>query len=466
MSAKAPAQTPPPTRHARLKLGVLLAVTAVLAALVWNHVTGINGPAYWRWPWRAYRGLTPYAVLLAAAVPTFLAEMVFAPPRRGTLPALLLMMTTVLGFEVAVRGMDTEPFSWTRVTAIVEEPGTTGYFTHARAFVRSGESVRDYLRAYTGRMAGLSLHAQNKPPGAILFYVPFIRATGTEDAAALAAGLAVAALATLGVPAAYVLVRELTGDPAAAFHAAAFLSLCPGLVLFLPESDQYYPIYTAAFVVSWALALRTGWFRYAVAFGLVFSLACFQTFNLLVLGGFIAGYSVWFVAFRGRGAWPVVIRQAAAVAATCLAVYAGLGWWSGYNPIRTILTGVANHNQDMPATHRVWPGTVPFDLADFALGTGWVSVVLTLYYFLDAGRRRSWRDERFWLVPLCVAQPVLVALLGVLQGETARVWIFMFPLLMVPVGLELTRWSRRMRMTAFGSLWLLTALLAQNMVFV
>jgi hypothetical protein len=53
-----------------------------------------------------------------------------------------------------------------------------------------------------------------------------------------------------------------------------------------------------------------------------------------------------------------------------------------------------------------------------------------------------------------------------LQGETARVWIFMLPLLLVPAGLELSTWPRNARMIGFGCLISLATLLSQNMVFV
>jgi len=115
----------------------------------------------------------------------------------------------------------------------------------------------------------------------------------------------------------------------------------------------------------------------------------------------------------------------------------------------------------MPATHRVWPGTVPFDLTDFAMGTGWISVGLVAFYFLAAGDRRKWG-----IVLLCLVQIVAVAVAGVLQGETARVWIFLYPLLMLPVGLELTKWSRGPVLAILACLWLLMAVLSQNMIFV
>jgi hypothetical protein len=317
--------------------------------------------------------------------------------------------------------------------------------------------VHDFLRDYVKKMPSFTLHARNKPPGSILVYVPFLEIAPTWDQAAMGAGLFIAVLATLSVPATYLTVVELTGDRSAAYLAAGSISLCPGLVLFLPEFDQFYPVYSAAMVILWARALRTGKWRYAAVFGLVFALICFQTFNLLMMGVFLAGYAGLF-AWNDSKRWTLVARQVGFFLLGFAAFYAVLWIWCGYDPVQTLITGISNHSQDMPGTHRTWPRTVPFDLTDFALGTGWVCALLAIFYFA------SGRSTR--IVWLCVAQPIAVALVGLLQGETARVWVFMIPLLLVPAGLELSRWSRKGRLAALGCLWVLMALLSQNMVFV
>jgi hypothetical protein len=350
------------------------------------------------------------------------------------------------------------------VATIIEEPGSIGYFTHAQEMVQSGRSVRQLLHDYLKLMPTFTLHARNKPPGSILFYVPFVRWSDGENSAALAAGLCIALLATLSVPATYWLTLELTGERGAAYQAAACMSLCPGLVLFLPEFDQYYPVYSCAMIVLWAKALRTGRPVFAVLLGLLLAFVLFQTFNFLVMGLFLVGLAVLALApspsTQGEGKrGPCILRQTVLACGTVALVYAMLWLWSGYNPVRTLLTGIRLHNQDMPATHRVWPWTIPYDLTDFALGAGWVCPLLAVFCLAR-------RDGRRGLILLCLAQLIAVAISGTLAGETARVWLFMLPLLLIPAGLELAAWPRRDRWAAMACLWLLTALLSQNMVFV
>jgi hypothetical protein len=300
------------------------------------------------------------------------------------------------------------------------------------------------------------------------------------------------------------------------------MAICPGLVLFLPEFDQFYPVYSCALLILWVRALKTGKAGYAIAFGLLFAFVCFQTFNFLVLGIFFVGYALivrmapsdaaategglqtstnltdllleqnlitaeqiraaededphpgplsprrlFDPGYQERGAWSRAVLVSGVAAAAFVGIYAAIWLWSGYNPLRTLLTGIRLHNLDMPATHRVWPTTVPFDLTDFALGTGWVGAMLAIYWVFGAARKAQGANSTsFWIVMLCFAQLVAVALTGVLPGETARCWIFLFPLLLLPAGLELSAWPKGARLAAMGCLWLLTVLLSQNMVFV
>jgi hypothetical protein len=88
--------------------------------------------------------------------------------------------------------------------------------------------------------------------------------------------------------------------------------------------------------------------------------------------------------------------------------------------------------------------------------------VLVVAFYLS---RRSPPQERRSLVWLVLGQFVVVAALGLLQAETARVWDFMLPLLMIPVGLELARWPRRARAAVLVALAIITCAICQNMKF-
>jgi hypothetical protein len=61
---------------------------------------------------------------------------------------------------------------------------------------------------------------------------------------------------------------------------------------------------------------------------------------------------------------------------------------------------------------------------------------------------------------------VAVAAAGLLQTETARVWMFMLPVVMLFVGEELAAWSPRCRTIVYVLLWTVAAVIIQNMQFV
>jgi hypothetical protein len=137
---------------------------------------------------------------------------------------------------------------------------------------------------------------------------------------------------------------------------------------------------------------------------------------------------------------------------------------SGYRPIATFRAARAVHAVMLQriaevGQGRFLPETIPFDLTDFAMAAGWIGVLLAGYGLARRdgdGRRLGW---------LAVVQIVVVAGTGLLQGETFRVWLFLLPLLMLPIGLELRRWSRAQRTIAYACLLLLTFAVGQNMVF-
>jgi hypothetical protein len=58
-----------------------------------------------------------------------------------------------------------------------------------------------------------------------------------------------------------------------------------------------------------------------------------------------------------------------------------------------------------------------------------------------------------------------VALTALLPGEAARLWMLMLPILMAPVGIELSGWPMRARMVVYVCLWLMVAVIGQNMIF-
>lgn len=446
----------------------LLGVSLLLTALLFFHAPGLNGPEYWQWKWQRLSALRAFALTAAGVVPFFLGQYLRFRNPRHTPHALLLVCLSTFLLELACVGLYSQPFSLSRVSAIVESPEATSYYSMAVIFSVDGAHAKtplEVLRTFPELMPSFPFHAPTKPPGPILFYYAIINFLGVNAAASLTGGLILGAVAVAGVPLTFLLLRHLLGDEEAAFHGASFFALCPGLILFFPQFDQVYPVFTCALVLLWSLALTRRRRLYAACFGLVLSLATFMSYTLLVLGLFLGAYTV----IKASGAWGRGIAHAAECAVVGLLVvavfYTLLWYFTGFDAPRTFATALDNQSNILPQLQRHYPRSVLWDLYDFALGTGWISFLLVGL----AIRRRAGsfpREPRLWIILSAVGQILVVACSGLMQAETSRVWLFMVPLLVIPIGLELRCWRFPHRMLTYFCLWLAFAAIHQNMVFV
>ena len=453
------------TRLARLSA---LALAAGIAVLLIGHVPGINGPWYWEWPWRRLDTARVWLPMTLAFIPFVLAQLLHARGRLGTGWALVALALSTLLLQFVSVGVQGPRFNLLRIALIVEDPIITSYFTDALSF----SDWADWLGRYPERLAGFHLHSINKPPGPILYYASFLQWLDPRPAAFFG-GLVIGLLAASCGPASYLLARQLGAPGDAAFHAASYAALCPGLILFYPELDQVYPLLSVLLLTSWVMALERDRGRWSACFGVLLAGVAFTSYGMLVLGAFALGYTALFC--LGDAARParlsVAARHATIALATVACLYAVLYALTGFDPFATFAAAVENQANHSATLGRPWPATIPFDLLDFALGTGWLSYLL-VGFGLWRWRARSsssssgWALQKLdWVVVLCLGQIVLVAVGGLIPVETARVWLFMLPLLMLPVGLELRHWGERGRMMVYVCVWLLMALTCQNLAF-
>jgi hypothetical protein len=274
----------------------------------------------------------------------------------------------------------------------------------------------------------------------------------------------VGALATLSVPAVYAMVRRLTTSADAAFCSASFFALTPSLVLFMPEFDQLFPLLSCLVIAMWASALDSDQLMPAVVVGFLLAAMTLVSYNLLVLGVFLLLQTLITLRSVGRVAQlKRIVRHASTVVLTFLTVQSLLTGVLGYRPLAVFKTAVALQAQLLRLIPRPYPQTVLFDLTDFALGSGWIAIVVLVLYLIR--HRRGIIETQTALVAAGLFQLIAVAVLGLLPGETARVWLFLLPLLMLPIGLELVRWTFAARMMVYGGLWLVTFTIARNMQF-
>jgi hypothetical protein len=454
--------TPSPARSL-----ICLAAAAAIVAAIWGHHFGLNGTDYHRWFWREAPGGWRYLLFALLSLPFFTAQwLAHRQPQRRSL-VLALIATTSASLMGAMIIVQRQPASLQGITHVIESPIHFGYFYDSQRLLEKGISPARTLAEYPQLSGAFSMHPRTKPPGPILLNLLVISLLGSQRSAELAIASLIGLGAALCVPAVYFFVSEFTAEPQAALAAASFFALCPGLLLMFPQFDQCFPLLTAALAIAWKRALARHSPYLAGQFGLIFALALLASYLPAVLVIFFAGYALM---LRCQG--QTTLRQAARLgvaAVICFAAFYTVLWLAtAFNPIASFRACWANQVQNMRVLEslgyrpRRWPGTIPGDFGDFALGSGWISYLIAAMFFVPTTPARR---SMLLLGALCLGQIAAVGVLGLIRCETARVWIFMLPLLMLPVGVELGRWRLGWRMAVYAALLALTIAAWRSMTF-
>ncbi len=428
----------------RRSLAILSLSLAVVIALL-LHAPLINGPWYWQWPWRTL-SIRRTLLLCTSLLPTFLALLIFRS-RPSLAIALLALGSFCLRIEFAIVQDPNLHLDW--LDAVVRSPSAISYYVDAAIL----NTTPHWLTLYPIVLHQLHLHTQSKPPGPVAWYSLWIRWLGYGRQSAIAGAVAIGALQSLVIPATAWMVRQLTGRREAAFFAAAFVALCPSATLPFPAMDPFYGVLTCGILIFADRTLRRPTMLNSIVAGVILAIAAFCTYVILTLGTFVLAFAM-------------LLRPAARKSPTLLIgvpigfllFYSILWLITGFDPWATFVA--AWHNQHIllaaHASERPYPLTAVFDLTDFSLGLGWIG-------WIAIG---SFPRDRFrWLCILCIAQPALIAITGLLQSETFRVWNFMLPLVAIPAGLALASWRERERRVYFVCAAFVFIAVARNLTF-
>jgi hypothetical protein len=436
------------------KLLLVLLTALIVCILLYTHTSGIDGPWYWKWPWR-YNPWRRYWIMLPAALPFVAAQWLGARWRTIAI-CLLVLCTFQLRLTYTLLQDSHESLGW--LTASVRDPVIVSYYSDASAIGQDPHWLADYPQI----LPMTSLHTQSKPPGPVLYYLTWIRFLGYGDRSAKAAGLTLIALKSLVVPLVYLLARSLTADPDAAFAATSFYSLCSGALFMTPMLDPLYAGFTCLILWSWDRSLWRNNIVFSAACGASLAAAAFCTYTVLTLAPF-ATIQVLLIARPARPG-TVLPRLLLGAIAGFIGFYVVLWACTFFDPIATFQSALRDQ-QKLVAAHiaeRPWPTTILFDLTDFALAMGWVGAIIPISGILRPGDRSNPTRIR-WLLVACAVQPLCVAILGILQSETFRVWNFMLPLTAIAAGVELTHWTPQRRATAYAAMFIVMLVLGQNL---
>jgi len=430
----------------------------------WGYLNGVEQLTDWVWAWRDL-GIPRTASLLATPF-ALVAGVLWVAEReqsRSRLPALLGLLVAA-SFLFQLLGAEADPRGLALVRQIAASRGATSYFFDA---TRIHVPLREWLAEF--HTAQLERHSQTHPAGPIVFYYAFLTVFG-PSVGALLGGCAVGLLGSAGVVVMYAFAGLWTADPGVRLTACAWYALLPAMTVFFPEFDQAYPIFSMLAILFWVRSLdarRSTW-TYALALGAVLFVATGFAYNLLVIGAFLlyyAGYWLWREQWM-RPAWIAMLRTGGLSFLVCIGLYVALWLAAGYDPIASFQHAMANQARLASITVRPYLTFALLDPFDFVLGAGVLAAPILFFRIRREGIAGKQLNRPIALTLIGIATILTIDASGLLRGEAARVWIFLQPLVVVPVALELATLRRPWRLSIFALQWLILVSLKAEMTFV
>jgi methylthioxylose transferase len=279
-----------------------------------------------------------------------------------------------------------------------------------------------FLSTFVDRIGDYSVHVQGHPPGMLLLFSALDRiglgGSGWAAALCIAGGAA-------AVPAVLLAVREVAGEDIAR-RASPFLVVTPAAIWIATSADAFF-----MGVSAWAVALvvlatgRAGRRSdvYALAGGLLFGIAAFLSYGLVLLAAVPA-----VVAWQRRRLRPLALATVGAAPVFLGFLAAGFWWVAGLLATRErYFAGVG--------------GRRPY--LDFLVANAACLAILLGPALVVALARI--RDRKLWLLvggTLAVLGAAMIS--GMSKGEVERIWL-PFAIWLLPAGAVLA--ASRVRVT-------------------
>jgi hypothetical protein len=164
-----------------------------------------------------------------------------------------------------------------------------------------------------------------------------------------------------------------------------------------------------------------------------------------------------------------LLRISVIILAVCAGLDVLLRLATGYHPIATFRHAFANQVKINWRPYYPFPLWDPYD---FLLGTGILAFPILVLHVHRLFRQqrpfRGWDPQRdsAALTLIGLAGIFTIDASGLLRGETTRVWLFLQPLLVVPVAMELCSFPWKWRVWILTLQWWILACLKAKMSFV
>jgi len=401
-----------------LSFAAAMAVTHVSALAICAAASIDNCPRYWpisvfelRAPPRLYYPNLTHVLIAVGLTTTFVLAIVLL--RRIHYPWYLV---TTLGFIVILGSNLAQGWQYG-----IRRP-TDGLGLRTNQYYHDALKINDpveFFSNFTRYQADLQTHSRSHPPGAVLSY--FLLAKYLRDPAAIS--IVIAAIATLvSSTSLYLLIGRTIGKPNAGYVLLLFLVLPAVQIYFLASLDA---LIVGFALLSLSLVMSERSVATSIAGGLSLFVLSLLTFAFVFVVAILL--YVWLRSRQRRDSFPVAI-------ATLLAAHVLTSAVTHFSYIESFAIASAMEN---PQGYRLLLDPVTFaltrleGLAELALFAG--PFMLAASYL--GWKRREPSSELSHVTEGGVAALLLMLLAGVFRtGETARAAMFVYPILILPIG--------------------------------
>lgn len=454
------------SKKTNFQLFIILSFGFIFMVLLSVHLRYMNGPDYWQWPFENRLSLMNLILFVLGSVPFVFAQLVYRKQKNKALSITLLMSTNLM-LQIFCSLMQSGHHDLDWLIRIVQSMGATTYYTVAQGIT----NVHDFLSQFAANVAGYGGHIINKPAGTALYYYVFQRLASNPAASALLGGLMIGVISTFVIPCVYflskTLLKEKEKNSDVPFYAASFISIIPSSIVFLPEFDQIYPIFTCLLIIFWVKFLKTREIRYSVIFAVTLAFSTFFNWNILVIGAFLLFYTVYTLITTKFKTLITVLLNAFLALLIYASLYFLLYLLTGYNLIEVFKSNYIAQHAPNPYWIVPYQFSIFFTLYDYLFGNGYISAVMVFFVLRNMVKKGGFvSNYYFWLVVMLIAQLLVVSFGYFLPSETARLWLFLQPFITCAAVLYMKDLKQRQVWLIFGALWIMMLIVSSQLRFV
>ena len=203
-------------------------------------------------------------------------------------------------------------------------------------------SIKSFLGDYNELHEYLSMHSKVHPPGPVI--ILWLLSMVVLSQSPFVLSLATIVVGSTAIIPLFLWVRD-TIDERVALLSALMYTLMPSIVLFTATSADilFMPLTLWTLFMFWRAIHRNSW-KYALGAGALYAAMSLCSFSLLAIGAFFGFVGLW--RLRDRTARFAVIRTAALMIASFLAVHLAVRYWSGFDIIECFRLSKAQFDED------------------------------------------------------------------------------------------------------------------------